>query len=318
MKKKLGIILAGIVVLAVAGLIVAGNYFYNQGVKRGTDIELHREASSVNAKVSGQGESLLKKDKDWYKKQEKEIVDMKSYDGLQLKAKWIQNDADTHKAVILAHGFRNTGDNMGKYAKMYNDMGFDILLPDARGHGDSAGDYIGYGWHDRLDYMDWIQLIIDKYDEEQIILDGNSMGAATVLMTSGEQLPSEVKGIVADSAYSSVKAELKHQLKHIYHLPSFPLLDVTSGITKIRAGYTFGGASTIDQVKKNTRPLLIIHGDADELVPTDMAYEIYDAAGGDKEQWIVPDVGHTKAFDKVTKEYKKRIKAFVDHALDQS
>ncbi|MDY0407605.1 alpha/beta hydrolase [Paracerasibacillus soli] len=114
------------------------------------------------------------------------------------------------------------------------------------------------------------------------MLHGNSMGAAVVLMTSGEKLPPQVKGIIADSGYSTVKEELQHQLKHIYNLPSFPLLDVTSIITKIRAGYTFEEASSIDQVKKNTKPLLIIHGDADDLVPTKMAYDIYDAAGGKK------------------------------------
>ncbi|MDY0393367.1 alpha/beta hydrolase [Virgibacillus halophilus] len=141
------------------------------------------------------------------------------------------------------------------------------------------------------------------------------MGAATVLMTSGEKLPPEVKGVIADSAYSGVKAELTHQLKYIYHLPAFPLLDVTSLISKIRAGYTFGEASTIEQVKKNKLPLLIIHGDADDLVPTRMGHEIYKAAGGDKELWIVPDAGHTKAYDNMTAEYEKRIKAFVTKVL---
>ncbi|RYG71153.1 hypothetical protein EU245_14955 [Lentibacillus lipolyticus] len=58
---------------------------------------------------------------------------------------------------------------------------------------------------------------------EDIILHGKSMGAVTVLMASGEELPDEVKGIVADSGYSTVKAELAHQLKHLYQLPSFPL-----------------------------------------------------------------------------------------------
>ncbi|RYG71154.1 alpha/beta hydrolase [Lentibacillus lipolyticus] len=88
-------------------------------------------------------------------------------------------------------------------------------------------------------------------------------------------------------------------------------------ITKVRAGYMLGEASAVDQVKENTRPLMIIHGGNDELVPTDMAKEIYDAAGGDKSIWIVPAAGHTKAFDIKTKTYEKRVGAFVDRALDQ-
>jgi len=206
---------------------------------------------------------------------------------------------------------------MGKLVKFYNDQGFNVLLPDARGHGESEGDYIGYGWHDRLDYIDWIELLINEHQTNEIILHGNSMGAALVLMVSGEELPGEVKAIIADSGYSTVKEELAHQLKHIYKLPSFPLLDVTSVITKIRAGYTFEEASSIKQVENNTRPLFIIHGDADDLVPTDMAYEIYEAAGGEKELWIVPDVGHTKAFDILTEEYQKRVKDFINRVLEE-
>src|SRR5690625_1658138 len=112
---------------------------------------------------------------------------------------------------------------MGKYAKIYYDLGFNILLPDARGHGESEGDYIGYGWHDRLDYLDWLTWLIEDKGADEIVVHGNSMGAALVLMLSGEDLPDEVKAIVADSGYSTVKAELAHQLKHIYNLPSFPL-----------------------------------------------------------------------------------------------
>ncbi|WP_062109930.1 alpha/beta hydrolase [Bacillus niameyensis] len=315
MKKKLLIVSSSVVFVLLVGLIIAGNYFYGQGVKRGTEIELHREAVAVNAEASAEDQQLLAEAKAWYNEQTPEQLELKSYDNLKLQAKFIKNEEETGKAVVLAHGFRNTGDDMGKLARFYYNQGFDILLPDARGHGDSEGDYIGYGWHERLDYVDWIQMLIDKYGATEIILHGNSMGAATVLMTSGEKLPAEVKAIIADSGYSSVKAELQHQLKNIYHLPSFPLLNVTSVITKIRAGYTFEEASAIEQVKKNTLPLLIIHGDADDLVPTKMGYDLFDAASGEKELWIVPGAGHTKAYDNHTEAYENRIKEFIDGVL---
>ncbi|GIN70597.1 alpha/beta hydrolase [Bacillus sp. J14TS2] len=315
MKKRIWITLASVMMILLIALVIAGNYFYGQGIKRGTEIEIHKEATAVNAEASELDQSLLAEAKAWYDEQDPEILELISYDNLRLRAKYIQNEQQTGKAAILAHGFRNTGDDMGKLAKFYYQEGFDILLPDARGHGDSEGKYIGYGWHERLDYLDWIQLLINEHSEKEILLHGNSMGAATVLMTSGENLPDEVKGIIADSGYSSVKAELQHQLKNIYHLPSFPLLNVTSVITNIKAGYTFEEASAVKQVKKNTRPLFIIHGDADDLVPTAMGHELYEAAGGEKELWIVPDAGHTKAFDNVTEEYENRLKKFLDAIL---
>lgn len=317
MKKRLLIISGSLIGILLIGLIFAGNYFYGQGIKRGTEVELHREASAVNAAATDDDQKLFDEANEWFDEQETEQIEITSYDDLNLVAQFIENDANTNKAVILAHGFRNTSDDMGKLAKLYYEEGFDILLPDSRGHGESEGNYIGYGWHDRLDYLDWIDLLIEDHDAEEIILHGNSMGAATVLMTSGENLPGEVKGIIADSGYSTVKDELAHQLKHLYGLPAFPLLDVTSVITKIRAGYTLGGASSVEQVKKNTLPLLIIHGEDDDLVPTAMAHEIYDAAGGDKELWLVSGAGHTKAFDNVTEVFNDRVKDFLQRTLEE-
>jgi hypothetical protein len=317
MKKKLLIILGGILVVAFIGLIFAGNYFYGVGIQRGTEVELHREASAVNPIASEEDQALLENANSWFEEQETDVIEMTSYDDLNLVAQFIENKEENQQAVILAHGFRNTGEDMGKLTQFYYDRGFDILLPDARGHGESEGDYIGYGWHDRLDYLDWVDLLKEDFDAESIILHGNSMGAATVLMTSGEELPVEVKGIIADSGYSTVKEELAHQMGHLYGLPSFPLLEVTSVITKIRAGYTLGEASAVEQVKGNELPLFIIHGEDDDLVPTDMAHEIYDAAGGEKELWIVPDTGHVKAMDNFTGEFLDRLGEFVDKVMEE-
>ncbi|GAA0466721.1 alpha/beta hydrolase [Alkalibacillus silvisoli] len=316
MKKKLLIIVGSFFVVVLIGLTFAGNYFYDQGIKRGTEVELHREDEEVNVAATEQSQMLVDEANEWFGEQDTEIVEITAFDDLNLVAQFIENDSGESKSVILAHGFRNTSDNMGQLAKFYYDQGFDILIPDARGHGESEGDYIGYGWHDRLDYLDWIDLLIEDYTTEEIILHGNSMGAATVLMTSGEELPEEVQGIISDSGYSTVKDELAHQLDHIYGLPSFPLLEVTSVITNIRAGYTLGEASAVEQVKDNNLPLLIIHGEDDDLVPTEMAYEIIDAAGGENELWIVPEAGHTKAFDNVTEEFYERVGDFVDRVID--
>lgn len=316
MKKKLIIITSSLLVVLFIGLFFAANYFYSVGVKRGTDVELHRE-EVANVSVNEHDQRLQDEANDWFDKQEPDTLTIHAFDELVLEAQYITQAEKSGKKVILSHGFNNTSDDMGKLAKLYYDQGFDVLLPDARGHGMSEGDYIGFGWHDRLDMTDWIQYLIDEDKAEEIILHGNSMGAAVVLMTSGENLPVEVKGIIADSSYSTVEEELKHQLKHIYNLPSFPLLNVTSLLTKVRAGYTFKEASAIKQVAKNTDPLLIIHGDNDDLVPTDMGHQIYEAAGGEKELWIVPDAGHTKAFDVATEEYHERVEAFITRVLSE-
>src|SRR5690625_6243090 len=136
-KKRILIILGSLIGVLLIGLIFAGNFFYGQGIKRGTEVELHREASAVNEAATDDDQTLLDEANEWFGERETERLEITSYDDLNLVAQFIDNDANTNKAVILAHGFRNTSDDMGKLAKFYYENGFDILLPDARGHGDS-------------------------------------------------------------------------------------------------------------------------------------------------------------------------------------
>src|SRR5699024_9835757 len=117
------------------------------------------------------------------------------------------------------------------------------------------GDYIGFGWDDRLDYVDWVNLAVEKLgNDTEIVLHGVSMGAATVLMASGEELPDNVKAIVADSPYTSVYDMFAYQMKRMYHLPAIPFLPSTSVVTKFRAGYSLIEASALEQVKEAEVP----------------------------------------------------------------
>src|SRR5699024_4255312 len=161
---------------------------------------------------------------------------------------------------------------MGLYGKYYYEqLGYNIFMADARGHGQSEGDYYGFGWHDRFDLIAWTDKLLDKLGPDiDIVFHGLSMGAATVLMASGEDLPEQVQAIVADSPYSSVHDLFAYQMKRMFYLPSFPVLDSTSVVANIRAGYSFKEASAMEQVKKADVPILYIHGNSDTFVPADM------------------------------------------------
>lgn len=319
MKKKIIWIVSGTMIAIFVGLIAAGTYFYNVAINRSHDaVDLHGGGESVTAAKLLSEEDQQKKLEDitdWTEKQNFEIVEIESEDGLKLKARFLKNDKAAGKAVILAHGYKGNSEQMPGITKFYYELGYDILKPDARGHGLSEGDYIGYGWHDRKDYVKWSHFLVDQTNAETIFLHGFSMGAATVLMASGEKLPEQVKGIIADSGYTTVLEELSHQLKYLYKLPSFPIMQVTSVITNIRAGYTFAEASAIAGVEKSRLPLFVIHGDQDHLVPTEMGEKIFEIAKSDKELWIVPGAGHTEAYTIAEEEYKNKLQAFLSKAL---
>ena len=131
----------------------------------------------------------------WINEQEFESIEIQSEDGLTLRAKLLKANNDTDKVIIAIHGYHSY--NLREYAyylKFYHDLGFHILLPDNRAHGNSEGEYIGFGWLDRLDCISWINKVKDHFQKDlQIVLHGISMGGATVLMASGEELPSDVK-----------------------------------------------------------------------------------------------------------------------------
>jgi len=257
-------------------------------------------------------------EKEWYQSVEKEVLLQRATDGLLLSGLFIPAEENSKKVAIIAHGYSGSNRDMAPWAKLFHDMGFNLLLPDARGHGESEGDYIGFGWHERKDYLLWIRQMVDKLgDESEVILYGLSMGGATVLNVSGEELPSNVKAIVEDCGYSSVSSEMAHQLKLLYKLPQYPFIPLTSFITKLKAGYWFGEANPEKQVQKSLTPILFIHGEEDTFVPTHMAHDLYQAAGGPKELYIVPEAKHAYGYVTNKDEYRSRVRNFISRHLSR-
>lgn len=319
------------IIVAIIVNIVASFYFYNLAIARTnkdlltknkffeqvvsasaevSTVTTFRQNSEIVTKVSSDTDNEI----NWYNKNIYEEVNIVSDDGLNLKGYYRNAETPTLKTVILAHGYSSQGTFMGPYAELYNDMlGYNVLLPDDRGHGTSEGDYTGFGWLDRMDYIKWIDFIIDKLGQDcEIVLHGVSMGGATVLMTSGENLPDNVKAIVSDCAYTSVKDELEYQFKRMYNLPSFPILSTTSILTKLKAGYFFSEASALEQVKKSTTPTLFIHGTADEFVPFYMVNQLYQACNSTKELLVVPNAGHGAAYSTDNSGYANRVSEFIE------
>ena len=205
---------------------------------------------------------------------------------------------------------------MTKYAQKFYEKGYNVLLPDLRGHGKSEGDYIGMGWHDRYDIIDWANYLIKENTGNEIILYGVSMGAATVMMTAGEELPDNVKLAIEDCGYTSAWDILKYQLKEIYHLPVFPILYAANGSCKKNANYKLKEASAIKQVEKSNIPILFIHGDEDKFVPFEMLDKLYDAADCEKEKLVIEGAGHGESSTKDPELYWKTIDEFIDKYIN--
>ncbi|SCI11725.1 alpha/beta hydrolase [Romboutsia sp. Marseille-P6047] len=289
-KKKIIIIILILILLATIGIgSYVGNYFYNLALDPNTSKDM----------IFGDDEDEgleVQEDVDWLLKnsnyEDKYIL---SYDNLKLHAYQVINENKSNKWAIVIHGYTSEGKLVSAKAKYLYEMGYNILVPDLRAHGESEGNYIGMGWHDRLDIIDWINYIINNNNDSEIILHGTSMGASTVLMVSGERLPSNVKAIVADCGYTSVWDEFSYQLRSLFNLKSFPVMNLSNIVTQIKARYSLKEASAIDQVKKSNTPILYIHGNKDTFVPYYMMDELYNATSSEKEKLTITGAEHANA-----------------------
>lgn len=301
--------------LTASALAYIGNYFYNYAINKkisGPKDEMKAEALDLNENIDIPHEVILG-DMHWLKyKSNYENVTIKSFDNLILHGYKILNPSQTNNWVITIHGYNSNGAEMTNYAKKFYEEGYNVLIPDLRAHGYSEGNYIGMGWHDRLDIIKWINFIIKENSNAKIILHGVSMGAATACMVSGEELPSNVKVIIADCGYSSVWEEFTYQLKQKFKLPNFPFLHAASVVTRIRAGYNLKRASVINQVAKSKTPILFIHGDKDDFVPYEMMDKLYNAAKCPKEKITIAGADHAKCVVQDPDTYWNSIRDFIE------
>lgn len=245
-----------------------------------------------------------------------EVLSFTSFDGLNLKAHFFPGDADSHVYAILVHGYHDTAFRMLPHAIHFMEKGYHLLMPDLRGHGDSEGTYVGFGYHDHYDILGYIDLIRERDPAAEIFLLGVSMGAATVMMTSGEFLPSNVKCIIEDCGYTSAWEQCKYNMHTLYHLPPFPILTLTNLFIKYKHHYSLKEASPIKAVAKASVPMLFIHGAKDDFVPFHMQQPLYEACGSaDKEFLVVPGAVHANSNEENPQLYWSTVDAFLEKHL---
>lgn len=212
-KKKL-LIAAGVVVVALAAaLIFISNYLVNYAIGRsgnGGDrevaLEVDAPADSVEAVMEDNRAAYKSKIDTFTMEHPGRDVTLTADDGLTLHGVYYANaeTADTHRWALVLHGYRGDYTGALQLAAPYYEAGYQVIAPDLRACGESEGDYVGMGWLDRKDVLQWIDYIIEQDPEAKIVVHGISMGAATTMMTAGESTPDNVKAFVEDCGYTSV------------------------------------------------------------------------------------------------------------------
>lgn len=306
-KKRRGakitlIVLAVLAVLLAGALLFAGNYLFRFAL----DPQFGGMIGSYE-----EGSLTLEGDSAWFAENSQDRW-LTSRDGLELHALYLPRE-DSHKYAVICHGYGSVPQFGGRFAAKFYEMGYSVLAPAARAHERSGGRYASMGWLERRDIVDWVNTLVEQDPQAEVVLFGVSMGGATVMMTAGEaDLSPNVKCVIEDCGYSSVWDEFAGQLKELFGLPTFPVLDAASLVTQARAGFGFKEASAVEQLKKTSLPMLFIHGEEDTFVPYAMLDVVYEAcASPDKEKLSVPGAAHGEASWEAPELYWATVEAFL-------
>jgi len=228
-------------------------------------------------------------------------------------AYFVHRDSSRRIAIVL-HGWRNCAIDFFHIARIYHQqLGFNVLIPDLHAHGLSEGTTIGMGWNERHDVLRWMQVAARLFHSGDFVVHGVSMGAATAMNVSGEEMPQEVRSVryVEDCGYTNVWDEFHYEMAEEFGLPDFPLMYTSSLLCKLSNGWSFGEASPLRQVGKSHAPMLFIHGDNDHFVPSFMVHPLYETKPGPKRLWITKGTAHALSYRNYPEEYVQRLRSFI-------
>jgi fermentation-respiration switch protein FrsA (DUF1100 family) len=242
-------------------------------------------------------------------------VHFRADDGVTLHG-WYFGHPTPKSAVALGHGFGMTRADLIDLARALRDLGYAVLLFDFRAHGGSGGRRSTIGYHEARDMVAAVRYLHRHPDLAgcRIGALGMSMGAAAAIIAAAQE--PLIAAVVADSGYTSLQAIVAGGLRRLYRLPAFPFAPLIVRFGEALVGARIGAIRPVDYIARIApRPILIVHGERDRLIPVAEGHALHAAAAHPKEFWIAPDMGHVRAATRLADDYLARIDAFFGVAL---
>lgn len=304
-----------VIAVLLAFAFGVGGYTFFAACGRGKEIDWLDE-ESVKKTAFGQYYSHVKSGHQWLLDHNAQDVYITNRDGLKLHASWVPAE-NAQGTVILVHGYHSCVlTDFGLSFERYHKRGMNLLLPSHRAHGKSEGKYVTFGVKESGDILEWIQFHNAHFGSQPMMLSGLSMGAATVMYVAGEALPENVRAINADCGFTSPKEIIAKVFKDATRVSARPFLWATELFARFFAGFSLEEKDTRNTLAKNTRPILLVHGMADDFVPCDMTRKSYAACAGDKELLLVESATHGTSFLHAKEEYLAKIERLLKYCLE--
>lgn len=261
-----------------------------------------------------QYEKEYEEGKSWCRRQNMQDCYIRSRDGLLLHGYYLPT-AKAKRYVLLCHGYRGNGfGDFANTARFLHENGCSLLFIDQRCCGLSEGKYITFGAKEQWDVQQWAYYIAGRNKKKlPIYLYGESMGAACVLMASGRSLPKEVKGLIADCGFRSMKGQLQDIAAGWFHLNRVELLLFRVDLfCRLLGGFRMKDADTADAMETNRRPVLFFHGERDSYVePKNTRYN-YALCRAPKELVMIPEARHLCSSYADPKLYRRKLLEFFE------
>lgn len=289
-----------LILLLLVVLILNAFFLFIQ--KRGSKA-LGAEAPKVKM-----DEGLVEQTEKYLKKTKQEWQINSKFNHSKLYGWFTDNKSST--TVILVHGFGVDHKSLDVHAQLFDKLGFNTLQIDNQAAGKSEGKYLGFGYIESLDLLEWIKEVNDKHPDSKIILFGASMGAATVMLTTQYQLPKNVKLVIEDSGYTSASNILSYHCQKRYHIKGRYLIKGISLVSKIRAGFSYAQADCTKALAKNTLPILFMHGKNDFTVPFEMREKLLTCGKFPRESYESQGV-HIRSYYVDSKKYQGAVENFL-------
>lgn len=228
----------------------------------------------------------------WLKANNAKDFEITTFDGLKLKGKWVETK-NAKGTIIICHGYR--GNYIGDYGivfEAYKNFGFNLLMFRHRAHGESQGSFITFGAKEHKDLLSIIKYHNETFGDIPLFVSGLSMGASTVLYIVDKDLPKNVKGVTADSSFTSPYDIVLKVINDRLKINSEFLMFGVNFWCKLLAEFDLKEYSSENTTKNAKVPILFIHGGADDFVPKEMTIKAYNACATDKELLIIDGAGH--------------------------
>lgn len=265
-KKKIAfaiiavVVITAVVVNVVASMFFSFNIFKKDGWKSFEEYSYGAE---------------LKDESQWIENNSEEIK-IENSEGEALTALEIKNEHVSHSYIVICHQYGGSPASMEEYAKHFYDLGFNIILPFMRGHGESPYNDISFGWKDYQDISDWVDDIIERDEKSRIALFGVSLGANAVTLAAAQEMPENVRFVIADSCYISMDALVKEYVKNRTRLSSLVIKSLVSVFSEDKLGVALKEADIIPEVREIELPIMFINGENDTVVPPLISKKLYE------------------------------------------